>query len=417
MKLSQLMIGLFSMFILTGVVCQKKLTEEELIQKAARIHKKVLTLDSHTDTPLRLLRDNFDISQPHDPHKNSSKIDFPRMKQGQLDAIFWAVFVGQGPRTPEGNAAAREKALTLFNLIHQTIEKHPHLAESALSPDDAYRLEKAGKCAIFIGIENGYPVGTDLTALKEFYELGARYITLCHTKNNDICDSSTDPNGPEYHGLSEFGKQVVAEMNRLGIIIDVSHISDEAFYDVLKGSRSPVIASHSCARAICDNPRNLDDEMLRQLAAKGGVIQMCILSDYVKTPPSNPAREEAFKEYKKKYKNFSQLSAAEQQQARQEWWALDEMYPQPLATVADVVDHIDHIVKLVGIDYLGIGTDFDGGGGVEGCYDVSEIGNITLELVKRGYSEKKIRKIWGGNFMRVFREVERIAREIQENES
>jgi len=333
------------------------------------------------------------------------------MKEGGLDAVFFAVFVSQRARTPEGNNEAKERALRTFDAIHEAIKTHSNLAELALIPDDAYRIEKMGKRAIYIGIENGYPVGSDLSLIKKYYDLGARYITLCHTRNNDICDSSTDK--PEHYGLSEFGKKVVAEMNRLGMIIDVSHISDDSFYDVLKVSKAPVIASHSCARALCDHPRNLDDEMLKKLAENGGVIQMCMLSSYVKKPMPNPERDAAVKALRQKYGNFSELSEEEERKAREEHRALDEKYPRRDATVSDAVDHIDHIVRIVGIDHVGIGTDFDGGGGLDGCYDVSEIGNITRELVRRGYTEKQIRKIWGENFMRVFREVMQVAHKVQ----
>ena len=384
--------------------------EEQLQKKALAIHDRVLTVDTHVDTPYQLLNPEYDIGKPHDPRKGGGKVDLPRMKQGGLDAIFFAVFVGQDKRTPENNRKAKERALRQFEAIHKMFKQHPRLAESALTADDAYEIEKRGKRAIFIGVENGFPLGNDLSLVKKFHEMGARYITLCHTRNNDICDSSTDRNGPEHKGLSSFGEKVVKEMNKAGLMIDVSHASDDTFYDVLKISRTPVIASHSCARAICDNPRNLDDNMLKKLAEKGGVIQMCILSAYVKQPEPNPARDAAIKALREKYKNFGKLSEKEREKARSEWHAVYEKYPQTLATVSDVVDHIDHIVKVAGIDHVGIGTDFDGGGGVDGCFDVSEMGNITIELVKRGYSEEQIRKIWGGNVMRVLREVETFAK-------
>ena len=390
--------------------CSRNASVEE---RAAKIHKKVLTIDTHTDTPLRLLRDDFDLGVRHDPRQTNSKVDLPRMIEGGLDAVFFAVFVGQGERNAAGNARAQERALHIFEGIQKSVEANAHLAELAFSADDAYRIEKSGKRAIYIGMENGYPIGNDLTLLKTFYDFGTRYITLCHTRNNDICDSSTDPAGAEHDGLSPFGEDVIAEMNRLGMIVDVSHISDSAFYDVLRVSKAPVIASHSCARALCDNPRNLDDAMLKELAAQGGVIQMCILSDYVKKIEPDSRRVAALDPLREKFNRFDQMSEEEQQELRREWDRLNREFPRTLATVADVVDHIDHIVKVAGIDHVGIGTDFDGGGAVEGCYDVSEMGNITLELVKRGYNEEQIRKIWSGNFMRVFREVERIAREAQ----
>ena len=383
-------------------------TDKKVIKKAKRIHENVLTIDSHADTPLRLIRPGFDISKRNDPNETRSKVDFPRMKEGNLDGIFFAVFIGQGERNQEGNQKAKEKALKIFDAIHQSIQDNPEMAELALSPDDAYRIEKEGKRAIFIGIENGYPIGNDLSLLKKYYDLGARYITLCHTKNNDICDSSNDT--IEHHGLSKFGEEVVKKMNDLGMMIDVSHISDEAFYDVIEISESPIIASHSCARAICDNPRNLNDNMLKKLAENGGVIQMCIFSEYVEKPESNSEREAAQDSVSIKYRGFVDLTDEEMDNARKDWYAIDKIYPRKLTNVSRVVDHIDHIVEVAGIDHVGIGTDFDGGGRVEGCNDVSEMENITIELVKRGYSKNEIEKIWGGNLMRVFREVEKNAK-------
>ncbi len=387
--------------------------DQELMEKARKIHENILTVDTHTDTPMMLRSPSFDIGKLNDPKKRGGKVDFPRMKKGGLDSIFFAVFVGQGPRTSEGREEAKLNALTQFNLIKIAVNKYPELAETALKSSDAAEIEKRGRRAIYIGIENGYPLGIDISLVKMFYDLGGRYITLCHTQNNDICDSSTDRKGEEHGGLSEFGKKVVKEMNRLGMIIDVSHISDKSFYDVLKTSESPVIASHSCARAICDNPRNLTDDMLKLLAEKDGVIQLCVLSEYVKKPKPYPARDNAFKKLRAEYENYSKLSEEEKNKVREKWYELNRKYPRELATVADAVDHIDHIVKVAGIDHVGIGTDFDGGGGLSDCYDVSELWRITYELVKRGYSEEDISKIWGGNFFRVFKKIEDISKKKQ----
>ena len=391
--------------------CNRQANSEDPVERARKIHEKVLTVDSHTDTPLWFARGEFNLAERHNAREHGSRVDFPRMKEGGLDAVFFAVFLGQRERTTEGNQEAFERAERIFDSVHAVVKRNPGLAGIALAPLDAYQLEKEGKRAIFIGIENGYPLGNDLSLVKHFYDRGARYITLCHTRNNDICDSSTD--STEHNGLSNFGREVVKEMNRIGMMVDVSHASDQSFYDVIELSSAPIIASHSSARAVCDHPRNLTDDMLKALAENGGVAQVCNLSDYVKEMPPNPQRDSARAVLREKYRGFENLTDEEMKQARKEWYEVNRKYPRNLATVQDYVDHIDHMVDVAGIDHVGIGTDFDGGGGVEGCYDVSEMPNITIELVKRGYTEEDIEKIWGGNLMRVMKEVQEKADELQ----
>jgi membrane dipeptidase len=397
-----LILTAFLLLLFSAIYSEPK---ESPSQKAARIHNSVLTVDTHCDTPMNLSDTSFNLAVRHDPKATGSKVDFPRMKEGGLDAQFFAVFLSQGKRTEEGHANANKKAFDIIKLIYKCVEASPEFARIAKAPEDAYAIEKTGKRAIYIGIENGYAISHDLTMIEKFWQLGVRYITLCHTLNNDICDSSTDKKGPEYNGLSPFGVEAVKEMNRAGMMIDVSHISDSSLYDVLRITKSPVIASHSCSRAVCDNARNLSDDGLRALANNGGVIQLCILSDYLKTPDPYPARDSAREAVRTKYNNFEGLTPEKERAAWDEMREVSKKFPQKLATLKDIGDHIDHIVKIAGIDHVGIGTDFDGGGGVSGCFDVSEMGNITLELVKRGYNEEQIRKIWGGNFMRVFRSV------------
>ena len=372
-----------------------------LVSQAEKIHAKTLTVDTHCDTPMNIAGSGFDLGVRH----TEGCVDFPRMKEGGLDAEFFAVFTSQGPRNDSAYNAIYEYALSVLDMVRSNVEKYPDMAEVATSPGDALRLKKEGKIAAFIGIENGYPVGKDLSRIKAFYDRGARYITLSHTRNNDICDSSTDPGGPEHDGLSEFGRKVVAEMNRLGMMVDVSHISDNSFFDVLEVSTAPVIASHSSCRALCESPRNLDDDMLLALKENGGVIQICILSDYLKIPDRNPQLDARLKEFADKYGDFGLLGEEEKKIARAEYRAIRERYVK-LATVDDVADHIDHVVQVIGIDHVGIGTDFDGGGGVEGCMSVADMKNITIELLRRGYSKKDIAGIWGGNIMRVMKEAE-----------
>ena len=382
-------------------------SELKLHKKAARIHTAALTVDSHTDTPLQLNREGYDFGKWNDPVETRSKIDLPRMKEGEMDGIWFAVFVGQSDRTPEGNEKAREEANEITDNIYRTVARFPEDLEIATRADDLERIAGKGKHAIYIGMENGYPIGNDLSLVDTFYRKGVRYITLVHTDNNDICDSSTDT--VEHGGVSAFGKEVIARMNHLGMLVDVSHASDGSFYQVVELSDAPIIASHSCARALCDNPRNMTDDMLLKLKENGGVIQMCILSDYVKTPAPNPERDSARRAVYAKHGNYYDLDQDGKEAFLVDWFAVDRDFPAVLATVSDAVDHIDHIVDLIGIDHVGIGTDFDGGGGLEDCFDVSQMGNITLELVRRGYTAREIKKIWGGNLTRVFKEVERVA--------
>lgn len=373
------------------------MNENEIME----FHNSLITIDSHTDTPMRFIREDFDFGEYHDPYTTGSKIDIPRMDEGMLDGVFLAVFLGQRDRTAEGNEIAKQKASQIFDSIYSVVDSYSDKLEIALKPKDVYKIAKKGKHAVYIGIENGYAIGNDVSLIDTFYNRGANYITLCHSINNDICDSSTDPEGLEHNGLSEFGVEVVKRMNELGVMIDLSHASDKSFYDVLEVSKKPVIASHSCARSLCDNPRNLDDDMLKALAENGGVIQMCILSAYVETPEPNPLRDSAKNAVRELHGNYYELSDSGKVAFIEDWYKVDRDFPQKLSNVKKVVDHIDHIVKVAGIDHVGIGTDFDGGGGVEDCYDVSQLPNITRELIKRGYSEKDIRKIWGENLLGV----------------
>ncbi len=401
-KILLYIIPVFLIFI--GCSSMKSLTE---MKKAAEdLHKNILTIDTHTDTPLRFYGSSYDINVRHDVNEDGSKLDFPRMKEGGLDAVFFAAFIGQSSRTDSGFVDANQTVTKIIDSIYSNLEKNKDIAGLAFTADDAYRIKAEGKRAVYIGVENGYAIGKDISMIKKFYNRGVRYITLCHTKNNDLCDSSTDPDSLNDKGLSDLGRQAVIEMNNLGMLIDISHASDKTFYDVLEISRVPIIASHSCAKALCNHPRNLDDEMLKKLAEKDGVIQLCFYGEYLKTPKPNPVRDSAVAALDAKYPEYYSRTEEQKDSYRKEKRELNKIYPPELATLDDVANHIDHLVKIAGINHVGVGTDFDGGGGVIGCYDVSEMKNITIELMKRGYSENDIEKIWGGNFMRVFHNVE-----------
>ncbi|MFC1670717.1 dipeptidase [Spirochaetota bacterium] len=395
----------------TNSYSKEKTASLSINKRADKIHKSVFKIDTHVDTPISLQNPNFNMGRRHRFNLYRGKVDFPRIREGGINAIFFAVFIRQEYLTKKWYKKKNRETLKIISIIHRTLRKNKKWAKLALSTGDIKKINRSGKIAVLIGIENGYAIGRDLSLVKKYYKLGVRYITLCHTTNNDICDSSTDHNGPSHRGLSEFGKKVVREMNRTGMIIDVSHISDLAFHDVMKITGAPVIASHSNAREICETPRNLSDSMLEKLSANGGIINISLVKDYVKVFPENTKRDKLLKALRKKYNNFSKLSNRMRGRAFVEQGRINRKFLKKLPTVADVVDHIEHVVKVAGIGHVGIGSDFDGGARVEGCLDISQMGSITRELVKRGYNKEEIGKIWGGNFMRVFEKVELVARE------
>ncbi len=388
-------------------------SEEEIIARALKIHDRVLTVDTHADTPLRMIEPGFDLAERHDPLETGSKVDYPRMKEGGLDAIFFAAFVSQDIRDDDGNERAKKLVIQMIDSVVSSTEQNASLVGLALTPQDAYELEKDGKRAIYLAIENGYPIGSDLKNIELFYDKGVRYITLVHSSNNDIADSATDSSGAEHEGLSAFGVEVVKEMNRLGIMVDVSHASDDVFFDAIALSEAPIIATHSNARSVTEHQRNMSDEMLRLMAENGGVVQLTLLSSYLRDEPQNPERSAALQELRSSMKSLNEMTPEERAERRLAFNEINEKFPTPLATVEHVVDHIDHMVSIAGIDHVGIGCDFDGGGGIDGVFDASEVMNITIELVRRGYSEEDIEKIWGKNVMRVFEDVQKIAEVIQ----
>jgi len=391
--------------------------EKSLLERAKAVHMEALTLDTHVDIP------GEQYATPGiDPGSEDSPLrcSLPKMEKGGLDGVFLAVFVGQRSELNEnGYTLARKIAQAKFEAIHRLTESmYPDRCRLATSPEQVEQTVASGKRAILIGIENGYPIGEDLEQLRKYYDLGARYVTLSHSAHNQICDSSS-PEKPMHGGLSDFGRQVVREMNRLGMMVDVSHISEKSYWDVLEITRAPIIASHSGCYALNPHNRNLTDTQLKALAENGGVIQIVALSAFLKAMP--PERMDAIRALRKelgfrrigsrRLREMSDEEKAEYERLRAAYLermkGIDEIFPP--ADLSVFVDHIDHAVQVAGIDHVGIGTDFDGGGGIPGFNDHSECMNVTRELLQRGYSEEDIRKIWGGNLLRVWREVERIA--------
>jgi membrane dipeptidase len=405
---------------LAALAQQSTVPSAAILAKANAIHKRIITLDTHVDVSPQLATPESDPGS----ERSTQKCDLTKMEKGGLKGVFLAVFVGQRPDFSEqGYKYAYDAAMAKFEAIHRLAEKmYPNRCALATSPAEVERIAATGKRVIMIGIENGYPIGNDLSLIKKYYDLGARYITLSHSGHNQICDSSS-VKVPLNNGLSEFGKKVVSEMNRLGIMVDVSHIAEKSFWDVLAVSKSPIIASHSGCAALTPHDRNLTDNQLKALAKNGGVIQIVALGSYLKTDP--PERRQAQEELRKEMgfgrtsreemQKLSEKERAEYQAKRNTYQdrmrAIDDKYPT--ATLTDFVDHIDHAVKIAGIDHVGIGTDFDGGGGIRGFNDDTEAPNVTAELVRRGYTESQIKKIWGTNLLRVWRDVERAASRIK----
>ena len=396
-----------------------------LEEKAALIHEKVITIDTHDDINVANFTDSINYTQ-----RLNTQVNLPKMDEGKLDVAWLIVYTGQGELTPEGYAAAEENAMSKFEAIHRlTSEIAPDQIQLATSSEEVKAAIAEGKKVAMIGVENAYPMGEDLANFEKYHDLGARYVSLSHNGHSQFSDSNTgEADGFLHNGLSELGKAAVVEMNRLGIMIDVSHPSKEAMRQMISLSKAPIIASHSSARALCDHSRNLDDEQLIWLKENGGVVQTVAFSSYVNTEKHN-ARNDYMSQLRKRLAQEKELPwyerreiralSAEERVAFMEYAyaiyeeaetivASDPEAPQGVSVV-DFVDHIDYMVDLIGIDHVGISSDFDGGGGIMGWSDASETQNVTLELVKRGYTKEEIEKLWGANLLRVLDEVEAVS--------
>jgi len=383
---------------LIAASCQDKPTgnpEVQLIQKAQLIHLKTTTLDTHDDIDVKNFTDTLNYAMDTD-----TQVNLPKMESGALDVAWFIVYTGQGELTKEGYKKAADNAQAKFDAIHRLVEEYaPNRIGLALSSKDVDSLRKMGKKVAMIGVENAYPLGEDLTEVKRYYDLGARYMSLAHNGHNQFSDSNTGEfdNTAKHNGISELGKKVIDSMNYYGIMVDISHPSKEAIRQTIAHSKAPVIASHSGARALSDHPRNLDDEQLQWVKESGGVVQTVALALFV-----NKEKHEKYREVLKNLENPEDEAALA---------ALKKEHPP--VDVADFVDQIDYIKNKIGIDHVGISSDFDGGGGIEGWADASETFNVTLELVRRGYSDEEIAKIWSGNLLRVLEEVAEVAAALQ----
>ena len=381
--------------------------DADLIARARAIHGRVITLDTHNDIDAAHFTLDCNYTQ-----RLTTQVNLPKMQEGGLDVSFLIAYVGQGPLTPEGYADAYRDVIAKFDAVHRlTGQIAPQQIGLALTPADVTRIAGSGRKVAVIGIENGYPIGTDLSRVREFYERGGRYMSLAHNGHNQLSDSNTgEATGDAPHGgVSPLGRQVIAEMNRLGMMVDVSHPSKASMLQTVALSKAPVIASHSAVRALADHSRNMDDEQLLAMKKARGVVQVVAFASYVKVQPQ-PAGGRA------RGAGGRGRGAADETPAP---CPIESRAAPPApaapgrATVKDFVDHIDYAVRLIGIDHVGISSDFDGGGGIDGWNSAAETFNVTLELVRRGYGEKAIAKLWSGNLLRVWRDVEKVAKRLQ----
>ncbi|CAN4280738.1 dipeptidase [Pseudoxanthomonas sp. LjRoot125] len=373
------------------------------------MHEDALVLDTHLDTPANLVRPGWNIADDHAHEGDMSQVDLPRMKSGGLDGGFWVIYTAQGARDEAGKRTARNHGLARLVAIREMLASHPDAMELALTSDDALRIAKAGKRVSFISMENAAPLAADPSLLEVYHRLGLRMLGITHVLNNDFGDSSTDAKGPEWGGLSPAGRALVAEANRLGIVLDASHASDAVFDQLLEVSRAPIVLSHTSADAVFDHPRNIDDDRIRRLAKKGGVIHVNAFGGYLVSIPKVPEREAALDALSDKYGPESRLSVEAAPAYLAERRKIEARYPVKRATLDDYMAHLLHIIKVAGVDHVGVGADWDGGGGVEGMEDVSALPLVTARLLAAGYGEDDVRKIWGGNLLRVLRETQSVA--------
>jgi len=394
----------FGLLALSLIACQGEVTKapDEALAKpdAAAIHAQTLTLDTHIDIPLTYMTE-IDPSM-----ETELQVDLPKLSAGELDSGFWIIYTPQGELTAEGYASGLEIAETRNAAIHNLTKTHGENFELAKTAADVRRIVGAEKHAVLIGMENAYPLGENIEALPVWVERGVRYVGITHFGHNQFGDSS-NPNplrddGPKWNGLSPLGKTLVAALNDHGVMVDVSHAGKETMMQAAELSRTPIIASHSGVKAIADSARNLDDEQLRKIAEVGGVAQMVALGSYVKLPTAEQASARTALDVE--FGDRTDWDQAKRDLYGERRKVITAMAPE--ANVADFVDHIDHAVKVAGIDHVGIASDFDGGGGIDGWKDASETANVTTELAKRGYSEADIAKIWGGNLLRVMEAAE-----------
>jgi membrane dipeptidase len=397
------MLKLVLVFLVAITSINAQTRDERLWQRALQIHRRAVVIDTHNDVTTPMTNDDFDLSgTPPAPYRTNIE----RMKKGGLTAEFFSLYVK--PWYVEHGGSAR-RTLDMIDSVYRAAERHPNDLMIATSVADIRRAKRTGKIAALMGIEGGHAIEDSLPTLREFYRLGVRYMTLTWNNTNNWADAGRGEK--KHNGLSDFGKEVVREMNRLGMLVDVSHVSDDTMSDALDVSKAPIIASHSSARALSNVPRNIPDDLLKRIAKNGGVVQVNFYSVFVDEKTVAPQSAERDKKIYKEQDAINQKYKDDPERRGEESDKLEAANPLPPLPISKLIDHIDHIVKVAGIDHVGIGADFDGANDMpEGAQDVSMLPNITYELLKRGYSERDIRKVLGENLLRVMAEAERVAR-------
>jgi membrane dipeptidase len=397
----KLLVSFVLLSIVTSINAQTR--DERLWQRAQQIHRRAIVIDTHNDVTTPMTNDDFDLSgTPPAPYRTNIE----RMKQGGLTGEFFSLYVK--PWYVQHGGSTR-RTLDMIDSVYRAVERHPRDLMFATSVADIRRAKRTGKIATLMGIEGGHAIEDSLAVLREFYRLGVRYMTLTWNNTNNWADAGRGEK--KHNGLSPFGVEVVREMNRLGMLIDVSHVSDETMSDALDVSQAPVIASHSSARALSNVPRNIPDDLLRRIAKNGGVVCVNFYSVFVDTTTVSPQSAERDRRLKAQQDAINEKYKDDPERRAEESDKLEAANPLPPLPISKLIDHIDYIVKVAGIDHVGIGADFDGANDMpEGARDVSMLPNITYELLKRGYSERDIRKVLGENFLRAFAEAERVAR-------
>jgi membrane dipeptidase len=392
--------------LISAASLSRAAADDEISERAHKLHFSSIVLDTHDDTTQRFFTKDFDIGKSN----REGHVDIPRMREGGMNAIFFSIWIDGRITGPP----AVEKALDQIDAVRENVKKYSKDMVLARTADDVRRAHAQGKIAALMGVEGGHMIGNDIRVLRIFADLGVRYMTLTHFYNDEWADSSTDK--PAHNGLTDFGKDIVREMNRQGIVVDISHVSDKTFYDALEVSKAPLLASHSSCRALCNHVRDMSDDMIKALAAKGGVIQINYEKSFIDQAYKDAYDKEAggvvehMSELTKSCNNDETCISREMSKLQQKLTAEGKL---PHVSWERIIDHIDHAVKLVGADHVGLGSDFDGADMPDGMEDCSKLPKITEALLRKGYSEGDIRKILGENTLRVMEQAERVSRELQ----